>query len=111
MKKRTVKFTKNTSVVPGFAHLPGLEIEISYRATCELVWDDEGREESNDLLELQVFVNGVAQPFEWPIDSPTDKGGWLFHAFMRECARNAIYMQQMSHALAEVGYPPKSFVE
>lgn len=110
MTKRTITFTKNTSVIPGFAHMPGLEIEISYRATCELVWDADVQEHDVTLQELQIFVNGVEQlQFEWP--SYLTRDGRAFLAFIADAARDALYHQTIADALADVGYPPKSFVE
>lgn len=86
MSRTLVKFTKNATFFPPSPHLQ-IEVEISYIAECEIIYDENGEEEEINLLELQVEINGELSPFDWP---EMNDDGRKFRAYIREAARDAL---------------------
>lgn len=81
--------------------LPGLEIHIVYDCESQIVYDEDGDEESNLLTAITCTVNGA------PVDGrfPEPKHGEQarnFLARLRENARDALYAQEMREDTASL---------
>ena len=80
------------------AALPGLQAHVVYNCESEIVFDDEGNEESNRLLTISATVNGA--PAHLPA-FPRESGSQdekRFLALLRESARQALFVKALNVA-------------
>lgn len=79
------------------AALPGLEVHVIYNCESEIVFDENGDEESNRLVSIETRVNGVQQLLPvslFPFESEGMEAR-EFLAKLRESARQALWAEAL----------------
>ena len=82
------------------AALPGLEVHVIYNCESEIVFDENGDEESNRLVSIETRVNGVQQLLPvalFPFESEGMEAR-EFLAKLRESARQALWAEALKVA-------------
>jgi len=82
------------------ASLPGLEIHVVYHCESEIVFNEDGDEESNRLIHIAPIVNGQPAPFAtFPRENGSEDEK-RFLALLRESARQALWAEALKQASA-----------
>lgn len=80
-----------------FATFPGLEIYIVYDCESEIVFDEDGNEESNRLIDIKATINGRTADISTVKFLRESQGPDVrkFLALLRESARQALYAESL----------------